>query len=87
MAYYDYCSERSLNSIKKMLYASKGELDDIPYYFRSDEIASKLKRNPQPLRKIIETLIEAGFRASLTSLNSAAFKTNATPDEILRLLK
>jgi tRNA (guanine26-N2/guanine27-N2)-dimethyltransferase len=87
MAYYDHCSESSLNSIKKMLYESKGELDDIPYYFRSDEIASKLKRNPQPLRKIIETLIEAGFRASLTSLNSAAFKTNATPDEILRLLK
>ena len=73
MAYYSSLSicKDLLTYQKKMLYTSKGELDDVPYYFRSDEIASKLKRNPQPLRKK-ETLIEAGFcKPSLTSLNWA----------------
>jgi tRNA (guanine26-N2/guanine27-N2)-dimethyltransferase len=58
------------------------EHDDIPYYFTSDEIASKLKIGPPPLASIIERLTQAGFRTSYSGLNQTAFKTEAKINEI-----
>ena len=63
------------------------EIDDIPHYFRADEISSKLKTSPQPLQYVIEKLSTAGYRASKTSLNTSAFKTDARIDQILSLLR
>jgi tRNA (guanine26-N2/guanine27-N2)-dimethyltransferase len=59
------------------------EHDDIPYYFTSDEIASRLKIGPPSLATIIENLSKAGFRTSHTGLNPTAFKTDARINEIL----
>src|ERR671919_1601737 len=63
------------------------ELDDIPFYFRGDEIASRLRINPYSLQTVIEKLSSSGYRASKTSLNPSAFKTNARIDEILDVLR
>ena len=63
------------------------ELDDIPYYFRGDEIASKLRINPYSLQTLIDKLSSAGYRSSKTSFNPSAFKTNARIDEILEVLR
>ena len=52
-----------------------------------DEISSKLKKSPLPLQNIIEKLSTAGYRASKTSLNTSAFKTDARIDQILSLLQ
>jgi len=41
---------------------------------------------PISLAKTIEKLQNAGFRASATSLNPAAFKTDARVDEILSII-
>ena len=73
--------------IKKILAICLNEIDDIPHYFRADEISSKLKTSPLPLQNIIEKLSTAGFRASKTSLNTSAFKTDARIDQILSLLR
>ena len=64
-----------------------GEHDDIPYYFTSDEIASKLKIGPPPLASIIERLTQAGFRTSYSGLNQTAFKTDAKINEIVTHFK
>jgi tRNA G26 N,N-dimethylase Trm1 len=39
------------------------------------------------LQQIIEKLRSVGFSASMTALNPAAFKTDATIDRILDVLK
>lgn len=72
---------------KKVLDAAAEEASEIPYYFRADEISSKLRTNPHSVQKIIEKLQSAGFVASKTALNTGAFKTDARIDRILDVLK
>ena len=88
----DYYNNNNNNNnkndiIKKILVICLNEIDDIPHYFRADEISSKLKTSPQPLQNIVEKLSTAGYRASKTSLNTSAFKTDARIDQILSLLR
>lgn len=73
--------------LKKFLFTCVEELDDIPFYFLSDEIASRIRKNPDPMQKIIEQLRSIGYRASRTSLDANGFKTDAGIDQILNLLK
>jgi tRNA (guanine26-N2/guanine27-N2)-dimethyltransferase len=82
-----YHNNNKNDIIKKILAISLNEIDDIPHYFRADEISSKLKTSPQPLQNIIEKLSTSGYRASKTSLNTSAFKTDARIDKILSLLR
>ena len=77
----------SIDPIQKSLEVAIMELDSIPYYFRSDEISSYLRKNPLPLNSILEKLISNGFNASRTSLNPGAFKTDARLSEIISVLK
>jgi tRNA (guanine26-N2/guanine27-N2)-dimethyltransferase len=77
----------SMLYLKKGLFMCIEELDDIPFYFLSDEIASRLRTNPNPLQKIIERLHSIGYRASRSSLDPNGFKTDAGIDQILDLLK
>ena len=77
----------SIDPIQKSLEVAITELDSIPYYFRSDEISSYLRKNPLPLNSILEKLISNGFNASRTSLNPGAFKTDARLSEIISVLK
>jgi tRNA (guanine26-N2/guanine27-N2)-dimethyltransferase len=73
--------------MKKILAICLNEIDDIPHYFRTDEISSRLKTSPRPLQNIIKKLSVAGYRASKTSLNPSAFKTDARIDQIPGLLR
>jgi tRNA (guanine26-N2/guanine27-N2)-dimethyltransferase len=72
--------------LKKTLSTCLNELDDIPFYFQSDEIASRLSTNPTSLQNVIERLQSSGYRASRSSLDSNGFKTNAQVNQILDLL-
>ena len=77
MSKYDtnnYASNRGNNLEHILLRICIDEIDDIPYYFRSDEVASKLKKNSFPLLTIIDKLSAAGYRASKTSLNAGVFQ-------------
>jgi len=71
---------------KKVLEAAMEEASEIPYYFRADEIASKLRSNTLSVHRIVEKLHVNGFTASKTALNTDAFKTNARIDSILAVL-
>jgi tRNA (guanine26-N2/guanine27-N2)-dimethyltransferase len=71
---------------KKVLEAAVEEASEIPYYFRADEISSKLKSNTYSLQRIIEKLHAAGFVASKTALNTSAFKTDARINSILDVI-
>ena len=68
---------------KKVLEAAVEEASEIPYYFRADEISSKLKSNTHSVQRIVEKLHAAGFVASKTALNTSAFKTDARINSIL----
>jgi tRNA (guanine26-N2/guanine27-N2)-dimethyltransferase len=71
---------------KKVLEVAAEEASEIPYYFRADEISSKLKSNTISVDRIIEKLYATGFVASKTALNTGAFKTDARIDAILDVL-
>lgn len=73
-------------SCKKTLERCKDEIDMPPTYFTIDELAHLKHCAPISLAKTIEKLQNAGFRASATSLNPAAFKTDARVDEILSII-
>jgi tRNA (guanine26-N2/guanine27-N2)-dimethyltransferase len=78
---------KEMGRCNKLFSICMDELDDIPYYFRGDEIASKLRINPYPLQTLVDKLSSAGYRSSKTSFNPSAFKTNARIDEILEVLR
>lgn len=59
------------------------ESDMPPTYFTIDEIAHMRRSAPSSLEKTISRIQRAGFRATATSLNPAAFRTDARIDEIL----
>jgi tRNA (guanine26-N2/guanine27-N2)-dimethyltransferase len=70
---------------RKILDAAAGEID-IPYYFKGDEISSKMRTNPQSVAKIIDKLQAAGYKASKASMNTGGFKTDARIDQVLQAL-
>ncbi len=70
---------------RKILDAAAGEID-IPYYFKGDEISSKMRTNPHSVAKIVEKLQKGGYKASRASFNTGAFKTDARIDQILQAL-
>jgi tRNA (guanine26-N2/guanine27-N2)-dimethyltransferase len=78
-------SEWADEKCSKMLDAAAGEVD-FPYYFKGDEISSKMRTNPHSVNKIVEKLQAAGYRASRSSFNTGAFKTDARIDQILKAL-
>jgi tRNA (guanine26-N2/guanine27-N2)-dimethyltransferase len=73
-------------SCKKILEKCMGESDMPPTYFTIDEIAHMKRSAPISLAKTIEKIQKAGFKATVTSLNPAAFKTDAPIDEILYII-
>jgi tRNA (guanine26-N2/guanine27-N2)-dimethyltransferase len=79
--------EKKNKFLQKLFARCISEHDDMPYYFTSDEIASKLKMGPPPLSSIIERLTHAGFRTSHSGLNHTAFKTEAKINEIVTHFK
>ncbi|MDE1765715.1 MAG: tRNA (guanine(10)-N(2))-dimethyltransferase [Thaumarchaeota archaeon] len=73
-------------SCKKILEKCRGETGMPPTYFTIDELAHMKRCAPISLAKTIEKIQKAGFRASATSLNPAAFKTDAPIDSILSII-
>lgn len=70
-------------SCKKILERCMEEADMPPTYFTIDEIAKRKQTAPISLAKTLSKLQKSGYRATATSLNPAAFKTDAPIDEIL----
>lgn len=73
-------------SCKKVLEKCMEETDMSPTYFTIDEIAHMKRSAPISLAKTIAKIQKAGYRATPTSLNPAAFKTDAKINEILEII-
>lgn len=80
-------SETADERCSRILAAAATEIGDVPYYFKGDEISSRLKTNPYSIEKVLEKLQAAGHRASRAALNPGAFKTDARIDQVLQALK
>jgi tRNA (guanine26-N2/guanine27-N2)-dimethyltransferase len=78
---------KKLKTVQRLLSKCIDEYDDIPFYFTSDEIASRLKIGPPSLETIIDNLSKAGFRTSPTGLNSTGFKTAGEINEIMTFFR
>ncbi|HEY9485595.1 MAG TPA: hypothetical protein VIQ04_03050, partial [Nitrososphaeraceae archaeon] len=83
----NFNNDKINHQIKQIFDISIEELDDMPYYFSVDEIASKLKTSPKKLSQIIEKLICSGYRASRTTFRPTGLKTNASMSDLLCILK
>jgi tRNA (guanine26-N2/guanine27-N2)-dimethyltransferase len=70
----------------KILDAALEEIN-VPYYFKGDEISSRLKTRPYSISKIVEKLRAVGYKASKTPFNSGAFKTDAMLNQIVDALR
>ncbi len=73
-------------SCKKTLEKCQQEIDMPLVYFTLDEIAHRKRSAPPSLSKTIEKLHGSGFKASMTSMHPAAFKTDAKINEIMSLI-
>lgn len=69
--------EHSNDTYKEHLQACYDEAGMPPTFYTSDEIASKIKSGPPPLKTMIPALRDAGFVASRTSFSPTGFRTNA----------
>ena len=83
----NFNNDKKNHHIKQIFDISIEELDDMPYYFSVDEIASKLKTSPKKLSQIIEKVICSGYRASRTIFRPTGLKTNASMSDLLCILK
>jgi tRNA (guanine26-N2/guanine27-N2)-dimethyltransferase len=82
---YFLSTKNEYNKLLRTMQICKSELA-YPFYFETDNIASKAKKSSISLDKVISTLTENGFNASKTIMNDKGFKTNATLKEITDLL-
>ncbi len=69
-----------------ILSLAKEEAGMPPTYFSVDRVFKRLKAAPVPMARIIEKLRGSGFTASRTSLRPIGFRTDATSDEVCRVL-
>ena len=58
-----------------------------PYYFTVDEIAKRMKVSPPKLEKLIESLKQNDFQATVTSFAPTGFRTNANIKQIISVME
>ncbi|MGH9996116.1 MAG: hypothetical protein ACRD4J_12905, partial [Nitrososphaeraceae archaeon] len=78
--------QKYFRQIFQLLCTADLELDDQPYYYTIDEVGSAMRTSPPSMNSILEQINEGGFRISRTSFRPTGFKTNASMEEIKKLL-
>uniref|UniRef100_A0A7C4WBC5 tRNA (guanine(26)-N(2))-dimethyltransferase n=1 Tax=Geoglobus ahangari TaxID=113653 RepID=A0A7C4WBC5_9EURY len=69
----------------KLFETIEGELETITYY-ELHNLTRMLRVSPPPIQRILEKLIDEGYRASRTRFSGTSFKTDANIDEIKRII-
>jgi len=75
------------NSIWKLLSLLEEEANAPIYFYTTENLATRLKTSPIKLGKIINMLETNGYKATKTHFSSIGFKTDASHDEILNIIK
>ncbi|BAW31893.1 tRNA (guanine(26)-N(2))-dimethyltransferase [Methanothermobacter sp. MT-2] len=82
--------EKKLNKKKealKLLKFLEDESEMPPTFYDTHKICSKLKVSAPPLKKVIESLEEKGFKATRSHCNDTGIKTNAPLSELKKSIK
>lgn len=74
------------SEVSKYLYLWRGEADSAGLSYTTEEIASFLNVDPPQIRFLIDCLADAGFSATRTHFSTTSFKTNASTEDIRRVL-
>ncbi len=74
-------------SCQKTLQKCATESQMPPYYFTVDEIAKRMKVSPPKLEKLIESLKQNDFQATVTSFAPTGFRTNANIKQIISVME
>ena len=81
------CKLETDKSCEKILCKCLSESKMTGTYYTIDEVASIMKSSPPKLEKVISSLIENNFLASVTVFNPTGFRTNANIKEIIEIFK
>lgn len=73
--------------IEKLLERMIEEVDLPPFFYTVDSVSSQLKISPPKLVFVLTALNEKGFMAGRTQFDDAAFKTDASKEEVCRVIK
>lgn len=71
----------------RLLAALKDEADLPPFFVTTDEIAAHLRGSPPKLDAFLEGLRALGFRAARTHFHPRGVKTDAPPDDVVRVFR
>ena len=77
---------RQEKRLLKMLSLVQDEAEAPVTYYAVDKICDKLNLPVPPLKKVIDTIREAGFQAVPTHFNSRGFRTNAPADSVKEVI-
>lgn len=73
--------------MEKLLERMIEEVDLPPFFYTVDSLSSQLKVSPPKLIFVLTTLNEKGFMAGRTQFDDSAFKTDASREEVCRVIK
>jgi tRNA (guanine26-N2/guanine27-N2)-dimethyltransferase len=79
--------ERRQEKYRKLLQTAAEELSEPPYYFRLPDLADSLGIMSASPSLVVKELKGAGWRASLTSIDSQGVRTDADITEVKRALR
>jgi tRNA (guanine26-N2/guanine27-N2)-dimethyltransferase len=82
----DHDSIKSNDFLKGFFTIALEELDDYPFHYINDEIGKSLKKNVISVATIIDILKKNGFLSSKTVFATNGFKTNASLNDMKKLL-
>jgi len=69
---------RTGKKLSKLLHIIEKEVDTLPTYYVIDKVCKKMKTNVPAKQKVIEKILEEGYKAVSTHFNPIGIKTNAT---------
>ena len=75
------------NRLSKILSLIKDEVEAPPTYYTVDSICHRLHKAPPSPNRVIEDLKSQGYYATKTHFDGGGFKTDATLDDIISLVR
>ncbi len=72
---------------QRLLATLQAEADLPAFFVTTDELAQRHRASPPRLERFLDSLRDAGFRATRTHFHPRGVKTDAPPDEVVRLFR
>jgi len=80
-------SSSRLSEVQLILSCTGEEVNNSPFYYRTDSFARSLRIRPPRIARVVEALQESGHQASRTHFDPKGFRTNMKIEELVALLR